>query len=71
MPNENEVTLFLTGLQPNAVYKVFYVLANEYPIDAILDDNVVSEEVRVLSGWVLRAGSALISLMVFVGYILA
>lgn len=54
--NSNGVTLYLNDLAPNSVYKVYYVVANEYPIQAIYDTSVAETEVRILSGSYLSIG---------------
>lgn len=63
--NNNPVTLYLRGLTPNAVYMVYYVAANEYPISPILSTVVDSSEVTVLSAYHLTISGLLLMLLIF------
>jgi len=67
--NNNEVQLLLKDLKPNAVYAVYYTVANEYPIEPILGKDVGTVEVRVLGGFRMLA-SALLLVIISLLYVI-
>jgi len=54
--NDEDVALLLKDLKPNKLYVVYYTVANEYPIQPIFSNEIVSFTVKVLWGGIISSG---------------